>query len=150
MDQVYTPSPKKLTPRADAIASMSAPFFSGSSQQALSQPTKVLPRIPSDTQFEQVLAQAFAECSSLAKENAGKEDSMVLVLPQDKDLVTDLVFLLANQMEMCHANEGDFVSRGKTTKMLRVGFTGLSCLHCHSGRSFPSAPGEYYLLQRYL
>eukprot|EP00978_Attheya_sp_CCMP212_P025167 scaffold80508_cov60-Attheya_sp.AAC.9 len=139
MDQVYTHSPKKLTPRADAIASMSAPF-SGSSQQALSQPTKVLPRIPSDTQSEQVLTQAIAECNSRAKEMDGKEDSTVLVLPQDKDLVTDLVFLLANQMEMCHANEGDFVSRGKTTKTLRLGFTGLACRHCHSGRSFASAP----------
>ena len=94
---------------------------SGGNAQA--KPAPVLsnePRITADVESERVLAQAVAE----------KDDDKLLAKSDDKKLVTDFIFLCIKQMAICHAVKSDFATRGKKTRMMRIGFAGFCCRHC--------------------
>ncbi|KAL7580065.1 hypothetical protein ACA910_005050 [Epithemia clementina (nom. ined.)] len=94
-----------------------------------------------DEASEQVLAEAIAEPD---------DPSKLLARSGDKSLVSDFIFLTIRQMAICHAVPVDFATRGKKTKLMRVGFAGFCCRHCSSlegvttadytCRSFCSAP----------
>lgn len=90
-------------------------------QLRLALPDPITPRIAADKEFEGVLAAALAEedCDNII----GRSD--------DSKLVTDFVFLCVRQMAYCHVVPADFGSRGKKTALMRLGFTGFSCRHCH-------------------
>jgi hypothetical protein len=78
-------------------------------------------RIAADPESESVLAEAIAQ----------EDDPMkFLARSEDKSLVTDFIFLIIRQMAICRAMPSDFASRGKKTKLMRVGFAGFCCRHC--------------------
>eukprot|EP00980_Cylindrotheca_fusiformis_P007757 scaffold1648_cov115-Cylindrotheca_fusiformis.AAC.12 len=89
------------------------------------------------------------ECQEVIQEALKEEDDLEtrLACNSDHSLVTDFTFLAIKQMAICHASAMDFVSRGKKTKLMRLGFAGFCCRHCHAlnirthaCRSFSSAP----------
>lgn len=105
-------------------------------------PAKEVKRGPIDEAAERVLAECIAEADQPDK---------YLARSTDKALVTDYVFIAVRQMAICHALPVDMTSRGKKTKMLRVGLAGFCCRHCqgasgsssyvpNSCRSYLSAP----------
>ena len=112
-----------------------------SSSAANAAPNQTAPLV-GDEASEQVLAEAVAELD---------DPSKLLALGGDKCLLSDYIFLIVRQMAICNAVPADFASRGKKTKLMRVGFAGFCCRHCSSGdgviatsdfscRSFCSAP----------
>ena len=98
-------------------------------------------RLHGDEASEQVLAEAVAEPDDGYK---------LLARSRDKSMVSDYIFLTIRQMAICNAVPIDFSTRGKKTKLMRVGFAGFCCRHCdslrgpsitdYSCRSFCSAP----------
>lgn len=89
------------------------------------------------------------ECQQVLDEALQEEDdlSVRLACKVDHEMVSDYTFLAIKQMALCHASPLDFVSRGKKTKMMRLGFAGFCCRHCdekgnvtHACRSYSSAP----------
>lgn len=100
------------------------------------------PRISADEESERVLAETVAE----------KDDPDVLLTrSSDKVYVSDFIFLTMRQMAICNAIPMDLTSRGKKTKVMRIGYAGFCCRHCmastdenfvrdFSCRSFSSAP----------
>ncbi|KAL3939188.1 MAG: hypothetical protein SGBAC_006046 [Bacillariaceae sp.] len=89
------------------------------------------------------------ECQQLLQEALQEEDdlSVRLACKGDNEMVSDYTFLAIKQMSLCHASPLDFVSRGKKTKLMRLGFAGFCCRHCHGKniathacRSYSSAP----------
>ena len=72
-----------------------------------------------------------------------------LILPVDRDLVTDFVFLTMRQLKAAHPLASDF-TRSKRSTVNDPSQAGLKCIHCANktdpffktavGRSFPSAP----------
>jgi len=114
-------------------------------------------RIVADDESARVLADAISE----------KDSDLILGHSDDSKIVTDFVFLVVRQMAICHADNSDFLSRGKKTAMMKVGFAGFCCRYCiyantslgleNACRSFTSAAdnltsavtGSFYLhLQR--
>jgi hypothetical protein len=80
------------------------------------------PRITAaDEESERVLAAAIMERD---------DPDRILGMSADMALVTDFIFLAIRQMAICHALPADFGSRGKKTKLMRVGFAGFCCRHC--------------------
>lgn len=69
-----------------------------------------------------------------------KEDSYPLVLPEDKPLISDYLYLTLEQMEPCSLMDADRVG---CYKGRAVGFRGLACRHCVGqagcGRYFPAS-----------
>ncbi|KAL7498365.1 hypothetical protein ACHAWT_009413 [Skeletonema menzelii] len=63
-----------------------------------------------------------------------------LVLPEDKDLITDYLYLAMEQMQPCNLMDADRVGCYKGRK---TGFPGLACRHCVGqagcGRYFPAS-----------
>lgn len=106
------------------------------------------PRITADAESEAVLAEAVAESSD---DSTGSGEHIALCRLKDKALITDFLFLAMRQLSVCHIVLQDFVSRGKKTKMIRLGLAGYCCRWCQgdsegrhgddgwSCRSFPSA-----------
>ena len=91
--------------------------------------TTTATRILADEESERVLAQAVME-----------PDDLSLCTSRDKTTVTDYMFLTIRQMKICHACPWDLTSRGKRSKVLRLGFAGFCCRHCGDEcRSFASA-----------
>ena len=90
----------------------------------------------------------------LAEAIAEKDSEDILGRSDDNKLVTDFMFLCVRQMAVCRAVPSDFATRGKKTRMMRLGFAGFCCRYCHvvnnpeksnvavdySCRSFASAP----------
>lgn len=68
------------------------------------------------------------------------EELYPLVLPEDKDLISDYLYLTLEQMQPCNLMEADKVGCYKGRK---VGFPGLACKHCVGqagcGRYFPAS-----------
>jgi len=66
-----------------------------------------------------------------------------IVRPDDKDLVTDYLFLLMDQMQTCRFTEEDRTGGRSKIKDNQVGFPGMECRHCQGragfGRYFPSS-----------
>ena len=49
---------------------------------------------------------------------------------EDATSLSDFMFLTVQQSTFCHAMKEDFATRGKKTKLMRLGFTGFCCRHC--------------------
>ena len=49
---------------------------------------------------------------------------------EDATSLSDFMFLTVQQATFCHAVKEDFATRGKKTKLMRLGFTGFCCRHC--------------------
>jgi hypothetical protein len=79
------------------------------------------PRMTADEESERVLAEALTEADLPLKFPA---------LGSDKQLVTDYFFMAIRQMAVCHAVPSDFSTRGKKTKLMRLGYAGFCCRHC--------------------
>lgn len=66
-----------------------------------------------------------------------------VVEPEDKDLVTDYLYLLLNQMQVCYFADEDRTGSRSKVKTFDIGFPGLECKHCSGkagfGRYFPSS-----------
>jgi len=66
-----------------------------------------------------------------------------VVRTEDKDLVTDYLFLLMDQMQTCRFTEEDRTGGRSKIKDNEVGFPGMECRHCQGragfGRYFPSS-----------
>lgn len=105
------------------IEDTQTPYKRGGGAISQVKPAPVLsnePRITADVESERELAKAVAE----------KDHDLLLAKSDDKKLVTDFIFLCIKQMAVCHAVPSDFATRGKKTKMMRVGFAGFCCRHC--------------------
>jgi hypothetical protein len=63
-----------------------------------------------------------------------------LVLEEDRDLVTDFLFTLLQQMETCSFSEQDRVGGRSKVKDCALGYPGLQCKHCGGKAGF----GRYY------
>jgi hypothetical protein len=79
------------------------------------------PRMTADEESERVLAEALTE---------GDDPSKFPARSADKSLVTDYFFLAIRQMAICHVVPSDFSTRGKKTKLMRLGYAGFCCRHC--------------------
>jgi hypothetical protein len=70
-------------------------------------------------------------------------DAKPVVREDDKDLVTDYLFLLMEQMQTCKFTEEDRTGGRSKIKDNHVGFPGMECRHCLGragfGRYFPSS-----------
>ena len=66
-----------------------------------------------------------------------------VVRSEDKDLVTDYLYLLMEQMQTCRFTEEDRTGGRSKIKDNKVGFPGMECRHCQGragfGRYFPSS-----------
>jgi hypothetical protein len=66
-----------------------------------------------------------------------------VVLQEDKDLVTDYLFLLMEQMQTCFFTEEDRTGGRSKIKNISLNFPGYECRHCHGragfGRYFPTS-----------
>ena len=66
-----------------------------------------------------------------------------VVRDQDRQLVTDFLFLLMDQMQKCQFTEEDRSGGRSKIKNNHVGFPGMQCRHCRGkaglGRYFPSS-----------
>jgi hypothetical protein len=64
-----------------------------------------------------------------------------LVSANDKELVTDYLFLIMDQMKVCEFSEEDRAGGRSKVKDIPVGFPGMECKHCSGragwGRYFP-------------
>jgi hypothetical protein len=72
-----------------------------------------------------------------------------VVREQDRRMVTDFLYLLLEQMELCHFTEEDRIGGRSKIKDSDVGFPGMQCKHCRGkagfGRYFPSSVGALAL-----
>lgn len=66
-----------------------------------------------------------------------------VVGPTDKDLITDYLFVLMNQMQVCRFTEEDRTGGRSKVKDFAAGYPGMQCKHCCGkagfGRYFPSS-----------
>jgi len=72
-----------------------------------------------------------------------KDGGEAVVREEDKDLVTDYLFLLMEQMQSCFFTEEDRTGGRSKIKNIPLKFPGYECRHCHGragfGRYFPSS-----------
>ena len=68
-----------------------------------------------------VLKQARGESDDLTNQLISKDDSAAL---------SDFMCLTIKQATFCHAVKEDFATRGKKTRLMRLGYTGFCCRHC--------------------
>jgi hypothetical protein len=54
----------------------------------------------------------------------------VLALREDQYKLSSYMFVALKQASICHAIMGDMATRGKKTKLMRLGLTGFCCRHC--------------------
>jgi hypothetical protein len=73
-----------------------------------------------------------------------------LILPEDRSLVSDYLFLMMRQIRKVQMDDTDQI---RIRKMIRPNIFGLACIHCFhreipgvspSGRAFPSAPDNFH------
>jgi len=58
-----------------------------------------------------------------------------LVIPDDRNLLTDYFLYMMQQLKVCYFKESDRKTRGGKRENIAVGFAGIQCRHC-SGNSF--------------
>ena len=63
-----------------------------------------------------------------------------VVLDEDRELVTEFLFTLLNQMESCYFSEQDRIGGRSKVKDCPTGYPGLQCKHCGGKAGF----GRYY------
>lgn len=65
-----------------------------------------------------------------------------VVQPEDRELVTDYLYLLMEQMQVCYFAEEDRTGGRSKVKTYEIGFPGMQCQHCNGkagfGRYFPA------------
>eukprot|EP00546_Thalassionema_frauenfeldii_P015538 CAMPEP_0178930726 /NCGR_PEP_ID=MMETSP0786-20121207/21439_1 /TAXON_ID=186022 /ORGANISM="Thalassionema frauenfeldii, Strain CCMP 1798" /LENGTH=1001 /DNA_ID=CAMNT_0020607373 /DNA_START=19 /DNA_END=3022 /DNA_ORIENTATION=+ len=113
---------------------------------------KILPQVPVEAKTDDSTSKLVADDESarvLADAISEKDSNNILGQSHDSKIVTDFVFLLLRQMTICHVGNSDFLSRGKKSAVMQIGFAGFCCRHCvyanpsrveNSCRSFTSAP----------
>jgi hypothetical protein len=121
----------------DDVTSVSATSYTGDPAVGQRVPMPVC----SDEETRKVLEKA--------EENHDPSVNDNLMLPSDRHLISDFVFLMMRQLKAANPNLNDF-SRGKRSTVLNTSQAGLQCIHCINkpqdhffsavGRSFPSAP----------
>jgi hypothetical protein len=121
----------------DTVTSLSATAYAGDPTVGERGPMPVC----SDEETRKVLEKAEANQDLSANDN--------LMLPSDRHLISDFVFLMMRQLKSANPSLIDF-SRGKRSTVLNTSQAGLQCIHCMNntqdrfftavGRSFPSAP----------
>ena len=81
--------------------------------------------------------------STVSSRSAADAVSLPLTKKEDKPLVTNYLFLLMDQMEICYFTEEDRSGGRSKVKDCPVGFPGMQCKHCRGkagfGRYFPSS-----------
>jgi hypothetical protein len=74
---------------------------------------------------------------------SNNEGGKLIVREDDKDLVTDYLYLLMEQMQTCYFTEEDRSGGRSKIKDISINFPGYECRHCHGragfGRYFPSS-----------
>lgn len=77
-----------------------------------------------------------------SKKQWRKDPTVEVVRQQDRQLVTDYLFLLLDQMEMCSFTEDDRSGGRSKVKNCEAGYPGMQCKHCEGkagfGRYFPA------------
>ena len=71
-------------------------------------------------------------------EEAKKEQddpSTRLISMEDATALTDFIFLTTKQATICHAAQRDFATRGKKSKVMRLGYAGFCCRYCKLNNS---------------
>ena len=85
-----------------------------------------------------------------AEENWDPSTNDGLILPTDRHLVSDYLFLMMRQLKKARMDDADVVRLRKNSK---ANSPGLACIHCFnrethgvtpSGRAFPSAPDNFH------
>jgi hypothetical protein len=97
------------------------------------------PTPPADAALEPI--EIPKEAAEVVEEAAAEDDdpSTLIALNKDRPSLSDFMFLTLKQAAVCHAVPADFETRGKKTKLLRLGFTGFYCRRCNQFRSFSSS-----------
>mmetsp|Transcript_26745 Transcript_26745/g.74935 ORF Transcript_26745/g.74935 Transcript_26745/m.74935 type:complete len:698 (+) Transcript_26745:160-2253(+) len=76
-------------------------------------------------------------------DQVSKRPSMPVVELEDRQLITDYLFVLMDQMQTCYFTEEDRSGGRSKVKSNPVGFPGIMCKHCHGkagfGRYFPTS-----------
>lgn len=90
---------------------------------------------------------AIASVPTLLEEHSDVEEEprVPVVTDYDRETVTPSLFLLLDQMELCHFTEQDRAGGRSKIKDCPVGFPGIQCKHCRGkagfGRYFPTSVG---------
>jgi len=151
-NQVPTYVPKPVTASAAAAPAVEEPdpgpikeAFPGGEKvesdggdKTIDNGTAPFPQV-SDNDTKTILATAVSDWDPAENDN--------LILPSDRPLISDYVFLTMRQLRMVHPDGPDANNRARKTSQL----PGLACLHCldqeqqvsPSGRTFPSAPDNF-------
>ena len=85
------------------------------------------------------------DSSSLGRKTSSQPRTRgrAIVEPEDRELVTDYLHLLMNQMQVCYFADEDRTGSRSKVKTFDIGFPGLECKHCRGmagfGRYFPSS-----------
>jgi hypothetical protein len=132
---------RQASPAGALDASGSAPVFSQSSEASAVGTTRVQEVLPSinDDETDSILTVAQTKWDPTTND--------YLLLPEDRSLITDFIFLIVRQLKLAIPNESDLARVRRYTP----GTLGLCCLHCKdqdssvtpSGRTFPSAPDNF-------
>jgi len=81
--------------------------------------------------------------------NGNDQQPQPVVRQEDKDLVTEYLFLLMAQMQTCCFTESDRTGGRSKIKDNQVGFPGMECRHCQGragfGRYFPNTVSAFSL-----
>merc|ERR1711865_1326575 len=81
--------------------------------------------------------------------NGNDQQPQPVVRQEDKDLVTEYLFLLMAQMQTCCFTESDRTGVRSKIKDNQVGFPGMECRHCQGragfGRYFPNTVSAFSL-----
>lgn len=64
----------------------------------------------------------------------GPLDPSGMLIPEDKEILTDYFFYLMQQMTVCYFQESDRKAKGGSREHIQVGFAGLGCAHCAGSR----------------
>jgi hypothetical protein len=97
-------------------------------------PDRIQSRVSSTTEGEPTLLALNLpqEVVAVIDEARAEEDDHANLLARQEDQygLSYFMFLTVKQAALCHASNQDFATRGKKTKLMRVGFTGFCCRHC--------------------
>jgi len=101
---------------------------------------KLKAKMERETEHDKRLKNAYMEDDVKEVENVPDVEPYPLVQPEDRDLISDYLYLTLEQMQPCNLMEADKVG---CYKGRGVGFHGLACKHCVGqagcGRYFPAS-----------
>lgn len=127
-------TPEPSLPSDDSLQQLSPGYqvysFPPSHEQQQPQQQPCVDKTPALMMEEQQVAAGAISVEGLLNDSK-------LVLPNDRDLVPDALFVAMAQMRPCKLTQADRVGCYKTRE---IGFVGMSCLHCGGQPGF----GRYY------